>query len=141
MPEKGRLAAIEKQRIIARLAEGFSIEVSPTELKRDARTLAKFIRNLNIKYRKNKGTRRNLFNFRKIFREVVGNPSSISASYFARAGVSPRFRHVRCNVLSEMVRNIKPMPRTPLNLAHETKRLNKAPKYMKMDFQHILFTD
>lgn len=143
MPKKGRLTATEKQRIIAGLAEGLPIMNLATELERDPRTLATFVRNPNIKPRKDKGTRRNLTDrdLRKIRREIARNPSSTSATIFARAGVIPRSRQARCNVLNEMARNINPIPRPPLNQIHKEKRLAWAQKYMKMNFQNVLFTD
>ena len=60
MPIKGRLAVVEKQRIVAGLIEGLLIEVLATEMKRATRTLATFIKNPNIKSRKYKSTRSNL---------------------------------------------------------------------------------
>ena len=66
---------------------------------------------------------------------------STSASIFARAAVSPRSRQTRCNVLNEMARNIKPIPRPPLSRTHKEKRLAWAQKYLKLDFQRVLFTD
>lgn len=78
---------------------------------------------------------------RKIRRETVRNPGGTSASIFARAGVTPRSRQARCNVLNEMARNIKAIPRPPLSHTHKEKRVAWAQKYVKMDFQQVLFTD
>ena len=143
MPKNGRLKVIEKQRIVAGLAEGLSIKDLATELERDPRTLASFVNNPNTKSRKDKGTRRNLSDrdIRKIRREVIRSPNSTSASIFARAGIAPRSRQARCNVLNEMARNIKPIPRPPLSKIHRGKRMAWAQNYMKMDFQRVLFTD
>ena len=60
MPVKGRLMAIEKQRIVVELIEGLLKKVLATEMKRYTRTLATLIKNPNIKSRKDKGTTRNL---------------------------------------------------------------------------------
>ena len=109
MPIKGRLTVIKKQRIVAGLTEELFIKVLSTEMKRDSRTLATFIKNPNIKFRKDKDTRRIFFLgfFEKFVEGVVHNPSSTSAFVFAKAGVTPRFRQARYNVPNEMARNIK----------------------------------
>ena len=52
MPLKGRLMAIEKQTIVAKLTEGLLLKVLATEMKKDTRTSARFIKNPNIKSRK-----------------------------------------------------------------------------------------
>ena len=130
MPIKGRLTAIEKQRIVAGLTEGLMIKALAKEMTRDTRTLTTFIKNPNIKYKKIR-----LWIFEKFAEKVVRNPSSTSASIFARAGVALSPRQVRCNVLNEMAWNIKHVPRPPLSQIDKENRLDLAQKYMKMNFQ------
>ena len=60
MPLKGCLTAIENQKIVAELTEGLLIKVLVTEIKRNTIFLATFIRNSNIKFKKDKSPRRNL---------------------------------------------------------------------------------
>ena len=63
MPIKRRLTVIEKQRIVPVLAERLlmteGVLISYGDKKKDTITLAIFIKNPNIKSKKDKGTRRN----------------------------------------------------------------------------------
>ena len=87
MPMKGRLKAIEKQRIVARLTTEFLIKVLATGMKRDTRTSATLIKNPDIKSRKVR-TQEDLFLlgiFEKFEEQVLRSRSSTSTSIFARA--------------------------------------------------------
>ena len=116
---------IIKKNIVAELREGLLIKVLATEMARDTRTLATFIKNSNIPgdIRTQEGTYLLRF-FEKFIEDVVRNPSSTSASIFARSGVTPRFKQVRCNVLNEMARNTKHISTPPLSKIHKNKRYN-----------------
>ena len=113
------------------------------ELGRDKRTLVSFVEKPNTAPRKDKGTRRSITprDMRKIRRQIIREPNGTSASIFAKAGVVPMSRKTRCSVLNEMARNVKPISRPPLNKTHKEKRIAWAEKYMKTDFQQVLFTD
>ena len=68
-------------------------------------------------------------------------PCNTSAAIFDKAGVPSVSRQTRCNVLHDIAKNIKPITRPVLNKTHKEKRIMWAEKYMKTDFQQILFND
>ena len=143
MPKKGRLTVPEKHRIVTGLAEGLTLFDLAKELDRDKRTLASFVEKPNATPRKDKGTRRNISprDMRKIRRQINKEPNGTSSSIFAKAGIAAMSRKTRCSVLNELARNVKPISRPPLNQTHKKKRMAWAEKYMKTDFQQVLFTD
>ena len=72
MPEKPRLAAAEKKRIVAGLAERLSARDLANELGRDFRMVMSFINNPETKPRKDKGNRKSISKreIRKINRQM-----------------------------------------------------------------------
>ena len=108
MPTKGQLTVTEKLRIVAGLIQGLLIKVLATEIKRDTKTLTTFIKNPTSSPGKIRAQEETflLGLFEKFAEELEYNPSSTSASIFARAGVTPRSRQARNNVLNEMAWNI-----------------------------------
>lgn len=143
MPKNGRLTAPEKNRITAGLAEGLTILQLSEELGRDKRTVASFVEKPKISPRKDKGKRKVISprDMRKISKEVNKDPNDTSRSIFIKAGVAAMSRKTRCSILNEIARNVKPISKPPLNQTNMKKRIAWAQKYMKTDFQQVLFTD
>lgn len=143
MPRKGRLTAAEKTRIVSGLQEGLSLLEIAKEMGRDKRTLMSFVKNPSTKQRKDKGTRRGVSkrDIRQIGRQLKKSPGCTSSTIFRRAGVAPLSRSTRCRILREAARSVKPIARPLLNNTHKEKRISWANKYMKTNFQDVLFTD
>lgn len=143
MPPQRRLTAPEKTRIIQGLAEGLSLVHLAKELGRDARTLKSFTQNPTTKARRDKGTRRSISkrDLRNIGRVVKKGYHTTSGSIFRLAGVNSVSKTTRCRILKDVARHLKPIPRPPLTKLHKEKRLAWAKKYLKTDFNNVLFTD
>ena len=77
---------------------------------------------------------------RKIHRQVNREPNGFCASIFSLAGIDPVSRKIKFSVLDEMARNVKPISRPALNKTHKEKDIALAEKYLKTDFQQVLFT-
>ncbi|CAI9567366.1 unnamed protein product [Staurois parvus] len=77
----------------------------------------------------------------QIKRAAAKIPLHSSKQIFEAAGASGVPRTSRCRVLQSLATVHKPSIRPPLTNAHKQKRLHWAEKYMKTNFQTVLFTD
>ena len=78
---------------------------------------------------------------RNIKRKVSQNLMQSRRAIFEAAGVTDVSSSTRSNILKTMGRVLKADTRPPLNSKHKEKRLQWAQKYLKQDFQMVLFTD
>ena len=76
-----------------------------------------------------------------IKREAVKQSLLTSKQIFEQAGVSGIARTTRCRILNTVSKPLKPSIHPPLTTRHRNQRLESAKKYVKTDFQTILFTD
>jgi transposase len=60
---------------------------------------------------------------------------------FQGAGIPDVPKTTRCRILKRLGKCGKPEVRPPLKDIHKKKRLEWAKKYMKLNFEHVLFTD
>ena len=130
------LTAIEKQSNVAGLTEGPLTKILPTDIKRDTKPLATFMKNPNIKLKKDKGTRRNLSarDLGNICRASCTQQNTTSASIFASAGVTPRSRQARCKVLNEMAQNVKHIQRPPTEPNSQRKTIGLGTEIHEYEF-------
>lgn len=94
-------------------------------------------------FRADKGTLRKISarSMHRIKRAAAKTPLHSSKQIFEAAGASGVPRTSRCRVLQSLATVHKPSIRPPLTNAHKQKRLHWAEKYMKTNFQTVLFTD
>ena len=144
MGRRRDLSAEEKSKIINLLASNRKSLDIAKEIERDHRTIKRFLGNSNVRrQRSDKGKIRKITGWQmmRIKRAAVKNPLSSSKQIFERAGVSEIPRTSRCRHLQTIAKMTKPAIRPPLTTRHKTKRLEWARKYIKTDFQSVLFTD
>ena len=68
-------------------------------------------------------------------------PITSSTIIFRNAGLQNISKSIRCRVLRTLAKHVKPEVWPPLKDIHKEKRMAWAKKYLKLDFQHVLFTD
>ena len=78
---------------------------------------------------------------RKLKIEMAKAPHATSKTIFDSAGVPKMAKTARCQTLKSLAKVRKPIKQPPLSKRHKTKRLEWARRYMKTDFQNVLFTD
>ena len=142
---KGRdLQPAEKTTIVQQLAEGMSTHQIARLLSRDHRTIKKFVADSQHgrKKRTEKKFRKlSARDLRKLKFVATRKKIGTSAQIFEAAAVPSVSRTTRCKALSTFASNRKASSRPPLNKKHKEKRIKWARKYMKTDFQKVLFTD
>lgn len=144
MSRRPCLSDSEKSKIVSMLAEGHDAKSISTEIGRDPRTVKKFIDDPMRKVtRKDKGkwkvaTRRNLS---RIKRELKRNSTATRGEIFKSAGMEEVPKTTRCRILRSMASHVSPVIRPPLKESHKKARVSWAEKYLKTDFQTVLFTD
>jgi transposase len=134
----------EKSAIVCQLNEGKSVKQISADLKRDPRTIKKFVANPFAKtMRKDKGKNKVLSrrDLSRITRQLRKAPTATSGIIFKNAGIENVSKSTRCKVLRGLAKHVKPDIRPPLKERHKVARREWARKYLKLDFQTVLFTD
>lgn len=107
------------------------------KLMRDHRTVRKFVADSeHRRVRADKGTTRKVSarQIHRIKRAAAKMPSQSSKQIFEASGVP---RTSRCRILKKFASVHKPTIWPPLNNAHKQKRLQRAQKYIKTNFQTV----
>uniref|UniRef100_A0A8C5MML4 Tc1-like transposase DDE domain-containing protein n=1 Tax=Leptobrachium leishanense TaxID=445787 RepID=A0A8C5MML4_9ANUR len=143
MGKKKDLSAAEKSEIVQCLGRGMKTLDISRKLKRDHRTIKTFVADsVHRRVRADKGTLRKISarSMNRIKRAAAKIPLHSSKQIFEAAGASGVPRTSRCRVLKSLatVHRLSIWP--PLTNAHKQKRLHWAKKYMKTNFQTVLFT-
>lgn len=144
MGKKKDLSQGEKAEIVQNLANGMKTIDIAKKIKRDHRTIKNFVNNSNaIRTRSDKGLRRKVTmrELRRIKKELIRHPCLSSKRIFANADAAETPRTSRCRILQEMAVIKKPSIRPPLRETHKQKRVEWAHRYLKQDFQAVIFTD
>ncbi|KAK3512212.1 hypothetical protein QTP70_001115 [Hemibagrus guttatus] len=144
MGKKKDLSSAEKRDIVEYLGQGMKTLDISRKLKRDHRTIKRFVADSeHTRIRADKGTMRKVSarQIHRIKRAAVKMPLQSSKQVFETAGASGVPRTSRCRILQRLAVMHKPSIRLPLTNGHKQKRLQWAQKYMKTDFQTVLFTD
>lgn len=126
------------------LAEGCSTLKIAKLLKRDHRTIKRFIQNSQQgrKKRVEKPRRKiTAHELRKVKRAAAKMPLATSFAIFQSCNITGVPKSTRCAILRDMAKVRKTEKRPPLNKTHKLKRQDWAKKYLKTDFSKVLWTD
>ena len=77
----------------------------------------------------------------QIKREINRNPLQTSKQVFEAVGMVNMPKSTQCLILQRIAKSKKPLVRPPLKQGHREKRLDWAKKYLKQNFEFVLFTD
>ncbi|KAJ1157544.1 hypothetical protein NDU88_010251 [Pleurodeles waltl] len=144
MGQKKDLTGSEKSKIVRYLAEGCSTLKIAKLLKRDHRTIKRFIQNSQQgrKTRVEKPRRKiTAHELRKVKRAAATMPLATSLAIFQSCNITGVLKSTRCAILRDMAKVRKAERRPPLNKTHKLKRQDWANKYLKTDFSKVLWTD
>lgn len=144
MSRRPCLSDVEKTSIVSKLADGLTIKTIAAQLDRDPRTIKKYCTDpLKKVPRKDKGKRRAMTrrDLSKVSRELRKNPTSTSNLIFKSAGIENVSKSVRCRILRNIASHVSPIIRPPLTEIHKKSRLQWAERYLKCDFNTVMFTD
>ncbi|KAJ1179529.1 hypothetical protein NDU88_004763 [Pleurodeles waltl] len=144
MGQKKDLTGSEKSKIVRYLAEGSSTLKIAKLLKRDHRTIKRFIQNSQQgrKKRVEKPRRKiTAHELRKVKRAAATMPLATSLAIFQSCNITGVPKSTRCAILRDMAKVRKAERRPPLNKTHKLKRQDWANKYLKTDFSKVLWTD
>ena len=144
MAKEKMLTDIEKAQIVKLLGQKKSTLEISRKLRRDHRTVKRFV-NEGKEGRKEQKSRRpkvtTARDLREIKRALFASPYSSSKTIFDQAGVTEVSKRTRNRVLKKIAVHRSPSKCPPLSEANRQKRLAWAPKYLKIDFQSVLWTD
>ena len=138
------LTSDERKLITRHLSEGLQACQIGTLLGRDTRTIKKAINNINFcrKTRSDKGTsivsKRDKQKIRGVMKK---HPLLTSAAIFSKAGVFNICKTTRNKTLRELGSMKSAQKRPPISGRNKIKRLNWAQRYMKVNFEKVIFTD
>lgn len=144
MGQKRDLTDSEKSKIVRCLAEGCSSLEIAKLLKRDHRTIKRFMANSQQGRKKRVERKRHKITaheLRKIKREAAKMPLATSLAIFQSCNVTGVSKSTRCAILRGMAKVRKAEKRPPLNKKHKIKRQDWAKKYLKTDFSRVLWSD
>lgn len=138
------LTSSEKAKITSLLSESkTTLEISKI-IKRDHRTVKRFVHEGKVERKQHKGGRPRKLNSRdgrKIKRSLSQNPHSNSKQIFEDAGVANIPKTTRNRILKNMGKQCSPTVCPPLSELNRRKRLEWAENHMRIDFQLVLWTD
>ena len=77
----------------------------------------------------------------RVTHQLKKTPTTSSTIMFRNAGLQKISKSTRCRVLRRLAKHVKPEVLPPLKDIHKIKHIAWAQKYLKWDFQHVLFTD
>ena len=144
MGKRRSVSENEKAGIVQILAAKVQTVDIAKRLKRNHRTIKKYVANINTQRNKRsdadkrKVTSRDM---KKLKFALAKNPSASSKTIFEQAGIDRACRKTRCNILNDIAKNTKPVSRPPLTKQHKEKRVKWATDYIKCDFSIVIFTD
>lgn len=144
MGAKSDLSDIEKTAIVRFLGEGYTPLTISKQLKRDHRTVKKFIKNSqNIRCRKDKGKFRSIKQkeMLKLKLSVCRNQNSSSKKIFIDAIEKLPCRQTRCNILNKISKCVSSDKRPHLTKNTIKQRMDWGRKYMKIKPCNIIWTD
>ena len=144
MGQKRDLTDFEKSKIVRCLSEGCSSVEIAKLLKRDHRTIKRFLANSQQGRKKRVEKRRRKITpheLRRIKREAARKPLATSRAIFQSCNMSEVPRSTRCSILRDLAKVRKAEKRPPLNKTHKTKRQDWAKKYLKTDFSKVFWSD
>lgn len=144
MGKKADLSSAEKSLIVKSIANGTKTSDIAKRIGRDHRTVKKFVQDSEYqRKRSDKGSSRKITarKLRQIGRELIRKPLASSKEIFESVSASDVPKSSRCRILQGMASVRRPSTRPPLKRIHKENRLEWAKRYLKCDFQHVLFTD
>ena len=142
MDKKGDLTDVDRLKIT--LCNGKSTLEIEKNLNRDHRTIKKFVvsgqtmRKTPKRCHLKKHSPRHI---RKLKIQMSKTSHATSKTIFDSAGVPKMAKTTRCQTLKSLAKVRKPPKQPSLSNCHKTRSLEWARRYMKTDFQNILFTD
>ena len=144
MGKKTDLTDVDRLKITSMLGNGKStLEIAKIR-SRYHRTVKKFVLSRHsMRKTPQRGHLRRLSpkDIRKLKIEMAKAPQATSKTIFDSAGGPQMAKTARCQTLKCLAKVRKPIKQPPLSQRHKTKRLEWARRYMKTDFQNVLFTD
>ena len=144
MGKKNDLTSEDKANITRRLAAGENTLQIAHNINRDHRTIKAFTANSDKRRtRSDKGIHRCVtrHDLTALKRSTSRKPLSSSKSIFNDAGVTLPSRPTRCRVLKKFAKVKSAVKQPPLKKIHKQKRIEWAKRYMKIDFNQVVFTD
>jgi transposase len=144
MGKKRSISEDEKAKIVRMLAAKVQTADIAKRLKRDHRTIKKYVENINTERKKRSDAGKRKVTSREMRRLKVAlakSPLASSKTIFEQAGIDRACRKTRCNILNDIAKNTKPVSRPPLTKQHKAKRVKWATNYIKCDFSRVIFTD
>ena len=142
---KGRmLANSERTEIVKLLKENkTTLEISKI-IKRDHRTVKRFVNEGKVDRKKHKTGRPRVTTsryLRKISRSLSMNPHCTSKEIFEKAGLTDVSKRTRNRILGKMANQRSPAVCPPLSEINRKKRVSWAEKYLYANFQTVIWTD
>lgn len=134
----------ETKQIVQLLSTGKSTCFIAKKLKRDHRTIKKFVTNgssIRKKSSKSKPKALSSAQVRKLKYSLIKNPNATSKTIFDEAGIPDIPKTTRNVYLRKLGTVKKTVASPPLSKLHHQKRLEWATRYMKQDFTKVLWTD
>ena len=144
MGKRKSLTNAEKERIMRFLGAGENTLIIAKKLKRDKRTVDKFVQNSSERRRRSDKSkfriigRRQLMNLKRVASQL---PLSTSKTIFSEAGINVLSKSSRCRILRKVATVKKAIKQPLMRKIHKEKRLQWARQYMKVDFTRVIFTD
>jgi hypothetical protein len=126
MGKKRSISEDEKAKIVRMLAAKVQTADIAKRLKRDHRTIKKYVENINTERKKRSDAGKRKVTSREMRRLKVAlakSPLASSKTIFEQAGIDRACRKTRCNILNDIAKNTKPVSRPPLTKQHKAKRV------------------
>lgn len=139
-----QLTQDESKKIIHLLSTGKSTCFIAKKLKRDHRTIKKFVENGGVIRKKPSRCKPKALSsaqVRKLKLALIKNPNATSKNIFDDAGIPDIPKTTRNVYLRKLGTVKKAIASPPLTKLHRQKRLEWADRYMKQDFSKVLWTD
>ena len=139
-----QLTQRETKMITNLLSTGKSTLFIAKKLKRDHRTIKKFVENGAVIRKKPSNSKPKALSsaqLRKLKFALVKNPHASSKIIFDEAGIPDIPKTTRNVYLSKMGNVKKMIASPPLSKLHRQKRVEWAERYLKQDFSKVLWTD
>ena len=138
------LKLAEKKEIVKLGLRGWSESKIASKIKRSRKAVSKVLQGKwSRKTRSDKGSLRKVdrHDLTKLKRAMASHPLASSREVFEAAGTPRMCRATRNRILNLIARRVKPSKQPRITKRHASGRMNWAEKYMKMNFEHVIFTD
>lgn len=138
------LTSKEKEIIIKESAKGISPDVIAAKIRRHIDTVKRFLKDPSPrKKRSDAGRSRTVTtrDMRNVVRQIRKNPGQTSKSIFIAAGLPEVPKTTRNDIIRTIASVKSPLKLPPLTPRHKRLRMEWAEKYMKINMNHVLFTD